>query len=150
MTRLTRRLTIGLLATLGALAAQAGSPLPNWKNFAALDTIQVVTSDDDEEHARRETTIWLAVLEDQGYIRTGATTWGANVRRDPNLVVVMDGVDYELRAVPIPDGELYDAVTQVFRSKYGFMDTAIGLFRGIGGTPTIMRLEGRPGIPMGN
>ena len=150
MNRLTRALTFGTLAALGALSAHAASTLPDWKNFADLDTIQVVTVDDDKEHTRRETTIWLAVHDDQGYIRTGATTWGDNVRRDPDLVVVMNGVDYELRATPIPEGELYDSVAQSFRDKYGFMDAAIGLFRGLGGTPTLRRLDGRPGIPMGN
>jgi len=150
MTRLIRALTFGTLAALGALSARADSPLPNWKHFAELDTIQIVTADDDKEHTRRETTIWLAIHDDQGYIRTGATTWGANVLRDPNVVVIMDGVDYELRATPIPQGELYDAVNQSFRDKYGFMDAAISVFRGIGGTPTIMRLDGRLGIPMGN
>jgi hypothetical protein len=150
MNPLLRASALGALAALCAFSANADSPLPDWKNFAALDTIQVVTTDDDKEHTRRETTIWLAVHEDQGYIRTGATTWGANARRDPNVVVIMNGVEYELRATPIPAGELYDAVTQAFRGKYGFMDAATSLRRVIGGTPTIMRLDGRLGIPMGN
>lgn len=150
MTSLIRALALGSLVALCALSANAASPLPNWKHFAELDTIQVVSADDDKEHTRRETTVWLAVYEDQGYIRTGATTWGANVRRDPNVVIVMNGVEYELRATLIPEGELYDSVIQAFRDKYGFMDAALSLFRGIGGTPTIMRLDGRPGIPMGN
>jgi len=150
MTRFFRTLVLGSLAALNALPAGAASPLPDWKNFADLDTIQVVTRDDDEEHTLRETTIWLAVYEGQGYIRTGATTWGANVRREPNVVVRMGGANYELRATPIPEGEVYDAVKQTLRDKYGFMDSAMSIFRGIGGTPTIMRLDGRPDMPMGN
>ena len=144
--------TASLVAALLLFApmARAATPLPNWKNFAALDTVQVVTADDDEEQTRRETTVWLAVHDGQGYIRTGATTWGDNVRRDPEVVLIMSGVDYELRATPIPEGPLYEAVTQVFRDKYGFSDALIGLFRGIGGTPTIFHLEGRESIPMGN
>jgi hypothetical protein len=62
----------------------------------------------------------------------------------------MDGAEYELRATPIPEGELYDAVKQAFRDKYGFMDAALSLVRGIGGTPTIMRLGSRPDMSMGN
>ena len=154
MTRRIRAWTFGTLAVLWVLSAHAASTLPDWKNFAALETIQVVTLDDNddkgEQPIRRETTIWLAVHEGQGYIRTGATTWGANLKRDPNLIVIMNGINYELSVTPIPEGALYDAVEQTFRDKYGFMDAAIGLFRGIGGTPTIMRLDGRPGIPMGN
>jgi hypothetical protein len=150
MNPLLRASALGALAALCAFSANADSPLPDWKNFAPLDTIQVVTTDDDKEHTRRETTVWLAVHENQGYIRTGATTWGDNVRREPNLVIVMNGVQYELRATPIPEGALYEAVKQAFRDKYGFMDAALSLFRGIGGAPTIMRLDGRLGIPMGN
>jgi hypothetical protein len=150
MTRFFRTLVLGSLAALNAFSAGAASPLPDWKNFADLNTIQVVTRDDDEEHTPRETTIWLAVYEGQGYIRTGATTWGANARREPNVVIRMDGTDYELRATPIPEGELYDAVEQTLHDKYGFMDSAMSVFRGIGGTPTIMRLDGRPDMPMGN
>ncbi len=154
MTRLSHGLfgvlALGSLAALGAFSAHAASTLPDWKNFADLRTIQVVTLDDDEEHSPRETTIWLVVHEGQGYIRTGATTWGANVRREPNVVIRMSGTPYELRATPIPEGELYDAVTQTFRDKYGFMDAAMSLVRGIGGTPTIMRLDGRAEMPMEN
>jgi hypothetical protein len=150
MNPLIRIASLVAALSIFALMAQAATPLPNWKNFAALDTVQVVTADDDEEQTRRETTVWLAVHDGQGYIRTGATTWGDNVRRDPEVVLIMNGVDYELRATPIPEGPLYEAVTQVFRDKYGFSDALIGLFRGIGGTPTIFHLEGRESIPMGN
>lgn len=150
MNPLTRSAPLAVALSLFALTALAATPLPNWKNFAALETVQVITADDDEEHTRRETTVWLAVHDDQGYIRTGATTWGDNVRRDPEIVLMMNGVDYELRATPIAEGPLYETVTQVFRDKYGFSDALIGLFRGIGGTPTIFRLEGRESMPMGN
>jgi len=150
MTRLRHVFALGSLAALGALSANAASTLPDWKHFADLRTIQVVTLDDDEAHTPRETTIWLVVHEGQGYIRTGATTWGANVRRDPNVVIRMSGTDYELRATPIPEGELYDAVKQGFRDKYGLMDAALSLVRGLGGTPTIMRLDGRADMPMGH
>lgn len=154
MTRVIRAWTIGTLAVLCALAAQADSALPDWENFADLGTIQVVTSDPSldpgEAPYRRETTVWLVVHEGQGYIRTGATKWGANIRRNSNVTVIMNGVGYELNATSIPEGALYDAVTQSFRDKYGFQDAALGVFRRIGGTPMIMRLEGRPGLPMGN
>ncbi len=150
MNRAIRTLTLGTIVSLCALAASADSPLPNWKNFADIETIQVVTADDDEAHTPRDTTIWLAVYQDQGYIRTGGTTWGDNARRDPNLVIRMNDAEYALHATAIQEGELYDAVAQAFRDKYGFEDAAMSVIRAIGGTPTIMRLDGRPGIPMGN
>lgn len=150
MTRLIHTLAFGTLVSLCALSASADSPLPNWKKFAGIDTIQIVTADDDKAHTPRDTTIWLAVYQDQAYIRTGGTTWGANARRDPNVTIRMDGADYALRATPIPEGELYDAVTHTFREKYGLEDAAMSVIRAIGGAPTIMRLDGRPDIPMGN
>ena len=150
MNPLVRTASLAGALSLLALTALAATPLPNWKNFAALDTVQVVTADDDEEQTRRETTVWLAVHDDQGYIRTGATTWGDNARRDPQVVLIMNGVDYELRATPVPAGPLYEAVKQAFRDKYGFSDALMGLVRGIGGAPTIFRLEGRVSMPMGN
>ena len=150
MTRLFHAFALGSLAALSAFSAHAASTLPDWKHFTDLRTIQVETLDDDKQHTPRETTIWLVVHEGQGFIRTGATTWGDNVRREPNVVIRMSGTAYELRATPIPQGELYDAVKQAFRDKYGFMDAALSLVRGIGGTPTIMRLDGRLDMPMGN
>jgi hypothetical protein len=106
------------------------------------ETIQVVTKD--ELGAPRETTVWLAVYEGHGYIRTGGTRWGKDVRRDPDVLVRIAGDEYSLRAVPLTAGDAtYTAVTDVFRQKYGFSDAALSIVRGIGGAPRIMRLDPR-------
>jgi hypothetical protein len=133
---------LAALAAVACIAFPSAASAQDWKAVADTDTIQVVTKD--ELGAPRETTIWLAVYEGHGYIRTGGTRWGDNVRRDPDVLVRIGGDEYSLRAVPVPPGDAtYTAMTDVFRSKYGFSDAALSLVRGIGGAPTIMRLDPR-------
>jgi hypothetical protein len=141
MTRTLAALACAAAVALGAVA-RAGAP-PDWNAVAGVETIQVKTHDDDEAKSPRDTTIWLAVHEGHGYIRTGGTRWGKNVLRDPDVVVEIEGVAYPLRATEIPAGATYDAVTQTFRDKYGFSDAALSLVRGIGGAPHIFRLDAR-------
>ena len=114
-----------LAALLIPLAAGAGRP--DWEALADVGTLEVVTHDEDGD--ARETKIWLAVVDGQGFIRTGGTTWGDNVARDPNLVLRIEGVEYPLRAEFIEDEELRERVEAVFREKYGFSDRMVGLFR---------------------
>jgi hypothetical protein len=128
---------------LACAASAAAAQAPDWPSLARVDTIQIVASD--HQGTRRERTIWLVVLEGRGYIRAGGTSsWDEGIDVHPDVVARIEGVDYELRAVRIPEGPLYDAVTQAFRDKYGFSDAFLGLIRGIGGSPRIMRLEARP------
>jgi hypothetical protein len=63
------------------LAAMAGSP--DWDALAGVETIEVITHDEAGEP--RETTIWLAVLDGQGFIRTGGSAWGKDTKRDPRI-----------------------------------------------------------------
>ena len=137
MHRSLRACALGsLLLFASAAAAQ------DWNAVAPVETIQVVSHDADG--AVRDTTVWLAVYQGHGYIRTGGTTWGANVARDPNVQVKIGGDEYALRAVPIATGDpAYAAVSDVFRQKYGFPDKVMGLLRNLGGPATIMRLDPR-------
>ena len=126
-----------------AMIALANTALAqDWQALADTETIQVVTKD--EFGKPRETTVWLAVYDGHGYIRTGATRWGKEIQREPDVVVRIAGDEFPLRAAPIGAGDAtFAAVTDVFRQKYGFSDAAIGVFRNLGGTPTIMRLDPR-------
>jgi len=126
-----------LLALL--LASPALAEVPDWPSVADVDTVQVVTADEDGE--LRDTTVWLLVVDGQGYIRTGGTRWGTNVRRDPQLELHVGDASYALRADFIEDGPRRQRIEDGFREKYGFSDAVAGLFRG--GEPLIMRLEPR-------
>jgi hypothetical protein len=142
---------MALAALLGlALAgpARAASAPPVWEDLADIDTIQIRTTDVEGDPVDR--TIWLLVLDGQGYIRAGGSSrWDANIDAHPDVSAQIDGIWYDLRAKRIPEGPLYDQVMQGMRDKYGFPDMVLTPLRALGGAPRILRLDSRPGIPMG-
>ena len=137
------RLAAAALA-LGFGAAAARAHPVNWSQVADVGTIEIESTN--EDGSARTTTVWLAVRKGEGYIRTGGTRWGANVERNPDVVVRIAGRDYPLRATRITDPVVLDEVNDVFRQKYGFSDAAMGIFRGLLGEPKIMRLDPRQGL----
>lgn len=135
---LSRALLLLLCCAGPALAEPATTP-PVWADVAAVETVEVVTSD--EDGSPRETTVWLAVLDGQGYVRTGGTRWGGNVERDPELILRIGEDEYALAVEMIEDDDLRERVAAVFREKYGFPDAALSFLRG--SRPKIMRLRPR-------
>jgi hypothetical protein len=133
-----RHLLLGAL--LGALAASAASAAaPDWNAVANVDTVEIVTTD--EDGSARETTIWLAVVDGQGYIRTSDTSWGGNLVRNPEMTLRVEESEYPLRVEFIEDDALRARVEQTFREKHGFSDSFIAFFRSE--RPKIMRLVPR-------
>jgi hypothetical protein len=134
--RLLPALAIALV--LVATDVRAGSDVvaPDWPTVAEAQTVEVVTVDEDGD--RRETTVWLVVVDGEGYIRTGGTRWGKNLQRDPQLVLRTGEQEWPLRIAAVEDETQREIITAAFREKYGFSDAMIGLVRG--SNPTIMRL----------
>jgi hypothetical protein len=132
-----RRLPLVLAGALAifAMTAAAGEP-PDWNAVADLDTVSVATTNPDG--TLRYTTVWLVVVDGRGYIRTGDTTWGANVVRDPNVTLVIGDREYALRVDFVEAEDERARVTAAFNAKYGWTDTVVGWFRGA--RPKIMRL----------
>ena len=130
-------LSLALLAGLvGAAPVRADV---DWNAHADDETVSVVSRD--EDGATRERTIWLLVLDGQPYIRTGSTTtWGANVRRDPDISLKLGAVELPLRAERVTDAALLERITAAFREKYGFGDTLAALVRG---DPLVFRVNPR-------
>jgi hypothetical protein len=124
----------GFVAIL-ALAASATEP-PDWSSIADLDTVLVATNNADG--TLRYTTVWIVVVDGRGYLRTGNTTWGDNVARDPAVRLVIGETEHELRADFVEADDERALVMAAFNEKYGWSDTMIGWFRGP--RPTIMRL----------
>ena len=128
------------LALAGALAflttAASAAEAPDWSSVAGLDTVSVATTNADG--TLRYTTVWIVVVGGRGYIRTGDTTWGTNVRRNPNLKLVIDDKEYGLRADFVEAEDERALVMAAFNEKYGVSDTVLGWFRGE--KPKIMRL----------
>ena len=120
---------------LFALAAAAAEP-PDWNAVADVDTVSVATSNPDG--TLRYTTVWLVVVGGRGYLRTGDTTWGANVDRDPDVTLVIGEQEYALRVDFVEAEDERALVMAAFNEKYGWTDTVIGWFRGA--RPKIMRL----------
>ena len=76
-----------VVCMLGALAA--GAAELDWNSVADVEEVRVVTTN--EDGTLRETKIWLAVLDGQGYIRTsGWSRWGKNVVRNPDVALRID------------------------------------------------------------
>jgi hypothetical protein len=134
-----RALVLFACAALG-LAAGARAGAPDWSTVAQVEEIEAITADADG--APRETTVWLAVVDGQAYLRTsGGSTWGDNLERNPDLVVRIEGAEHPVRAVFIEDDALRGRVIETFREKYGVSDALVDVFRG--SRPRIMRLDPR-------
>ena len=125
---------LGLLAS-GPAAAEA----PDWARLRDLDTVEVLTSD--EDGASRETTVWLAVVDGAGYVRTGNTRWGDNVVRSAELALRAAGSSQPMRVEFVEDEALRQRVSDAFRQKYGLSDRALSWIRG--SRPKIMHLYPR-------
>ncbi len=129
--------TLAVSLTLG-LAGAASATSPDWPAWAPLEEVEVLTSDEDGES--REHTIWIAVSEGTGYLRTSRrSTWGDNLERDGQLRLRGAPGELSLRAQLVTDAVEIERVTAAFEAKYGgFMSWFSGLIRG---TPRIFRLS---------
>ena len=124
-----------LLGALGAGAAEL-----EWNSVADVEEVLVVTTN--EDGTPRETTIWLAVVDGQGYIRTGGwTKWGDNVVRNPDIALRIGDTEHPLRASFVEDAALRERIVAAFREKYGRFDGFLNVFRG--SRPPIMKLDPR-------
>jgi hypothetical protein len=125
---------LGLLV-FGPSAAEA----LDWAPLRDVGTVAVLTTDPDGE--TRETTVWIAVLDDAGYVRTGSSTWGDNVVRSPELLLRAAGATHPMRVEFVEDDSERERIAQAFREKYGFSDRALSWIRG--SRPKIMQLHPR-------
>ena len=122
------------LALLAAPLARGAAP--DWETLREVGRIRVVTHDEDGD--LRETTVWLAVLDGEGYVRTGSTRWGENLVRSPELVLRAGEASWPFRVEFVEDDAERQRVTDAFREKYGFLDRMVSWVRGA--RPKIMRL----------
>ncbi|MDJ0786255.1 MAG: DUF2255 family protein [Myxococcota bacterium] len=115
---------VSLLALAAPIAAV------DWSTHADADTVVVITND--EDGSVRETTIWLLVLDGEGYIRTGNTTWAQNLERGSRLSLRIGEETLELGFSRVEDEALFERIEVGFREKYGFSDRLVGLMPGAG------------------
>ena len=134
--RLRRRWTFALVAAVSILAIAAAAEPPDWRALADLDTVSVASSNPDG--TLRYTTVWIVVVDGRAYIRTGNTTWGENVVRDPAVKLVIGEQEHALRVDFVEAEDERALVTAAFNAKYGWTDIVVSWFRGA--RPKIMRL----------
>ncbi len=123
-----------------AFVGVAGAEEIAWARYADEGTVKVTTTN--EDGSTRDTKIWLVVVGGQGYIRTAKTRWGANLERDPEIVLRVGSELLPLRVEFVTHQATRDEVVDAFRDKYGFTDWVVNPFRGR--NPKIMRLLPRP------
>ena len=123
------RSALAPLAALLLVASTAFAAEPDWEKLADVGQIEVITHDEDGDV--RETTIWFAVVDGQGFIRGGNSNWIANIRRNPEDVVLrIEDRDYPLSAEFIEHDALRERIVAAFRAKYGWTDGAVQFMRG--------------------
>ena len=130
-------LVIGFAGCLMGTGASAG--MPDWGAVADVETVEVVTTD--EDGSSRETTVWLLVQEGEAYLRTGNTSWGDNVVRTGRLILRIGENEMPLRVEFVEDEAARERLTQGFREKYGWSDAMLGWIRG--SHPRLMHLVTR-------
>lgn len=136
-----------LPATLAVAALLGCASAPPWSASAPIDwaavadeAVPTLVTVDPDGGARR-TSIWIAVVDGYGFIRTSDTRWFANIERDPDVVLWIGGAAYRLRVRLEHDAAVRDRVRAAFRAKYGLQDRLLHWF---GSQPNVMRLEPRP------
>jgi hypothetical protein len=137
---MSRKPWLGAVALLCARLALAAEPNPpDWSSVANESTLVVLSENPDG--SPHETTVWLAVVDGQIFIRTGNTAWYPNLERHPDISVRIAGVEHPVRAEVVNDEGLRAKVIAAFNAKYGWEDTFVGwIFRG---KPHIVRLAPR-------
>ena len=114
--------TLGLL-----LAAAAHAAAPDWSQFTDVQTVEVVSTD--EDGGSRLTTVWIVIIEHQAYLRTAGTTWGDNVERKGTIGLRTSVGEYPLRAELVLSNAEVERVVAAFREKYGSTDALMEMFR---------------------
>ena len=131
---------VAIAVVLGAGSAFGTEPAPPvWSSVANESTLVVLSENADG--TPHETTVWLAVVDDQGFIRTGNTSWYPNLERKPDIAVRIAGKEYAVRAELVKDESLEARVIAAFNAKYGWEDSVVGWF--FRGKPHIIKLAPR-------
>jgi hypothetical protein len=86
---------------------------------AAESSVEISVHTTNADGSTRATTIWIAVLEGEAFVRTSGTAWERNIRRDPHAVLTIAGHTRTVTIEPVRDGALIDRVQAQFRAKYG-------------------------------
>ena len=121
-------LVLAAVILLTPVTGARGEAAIEWDRYAEEGTVEVITTD--EDGSVRETKVWLAVVNGQGYIRTGKTRWGGNTERNPEVVLRIGETELPPRVECDTDPTERDAVKAALRAKHGFSDWILNPIRG--------------------
>lgn len=128
-----------VLLLVGVGAGAAARAQADWTPFADIQVVQILTDDEDGE--RRETSVWITVLDGRGYVRTNDSRWLANIRRGSPVALRAGDREQTVAAREIDDPELAARVEQAFREKYGLLQRVMSALRMR--EPTVLELTAR-------
>ena len=124
-------LALAVLVFAAPAAADSTHPspdsYPDWETLADVEVIEVLTHDEDGD--LRESKVWFVRVEGEVYLRTSESAWLENLRRDPNLGLRVEDVEYQARALEVTSDELIEKVDAASRQKYGWQEAIIHPFR---------------------
>jgi len=122
---------------LASTATTAHADELDWERVADVRVIEVVTTDEDGDD--RETKVWFVLIDGVPYLRTNDSRWLENIRRDPGVMIRIDGNEYVHLAHEVTTPELIEQVDTATRAKYGWQEAVSHVFRI--GDPEILRLS---------
>jgi hypothetical protein len=105
----------------------------------------------DPEGEPRTTRLWIAVVDEFGYLRSADTRWYSDVQRDPNFLLLVDELSYAVTATPVPFGtDEHARVMEAYAEKYGLLSRVVLQFYSLIGrysgpsSARILRLSAGP------
>lgn len=141
-TALLLALAAALVAPAVARAQSEAPPAIDWAEVNRHSTVEVITVDPDGD--KRETKVWVCVVDGAGWLRTNDTRWYANLERDPEAVLRYGDVETPVLAERVTDSEQRTRVDDACREKYGWQQKLMEFFGGTGGR-NLLRLVPRLG-----
>jgi len=125
-----------LVAALALVASGASAADFDWAPAREESVVELVTTDGDGEP--RETSVWIVVLEDAGYVRTNDSAWLANIRRGSPVRLRVGEHERDVRASEVDDAATTARVEAAFKAKYGTLQRLMSALRMR--EPTVLRL----------
>ena len=134
--------SVALAFALWLSADGASAVSPDWGGVAGEKEIVITVQQEDGNP--RDVTIWLVVVDEQGYIRTRNTSWHDDIERVPDVSLRISGNDYAVRVSRVEEELLIDKVHTAYTAKYGTgPQILLGMLRPFLGSYNVYRVDNR-------
>jgi hypothetical protein len=120
-------------------AGSASAEGVDWSKIGATEIVEIISRNDDGEPHQTKT--WIVTVGDAAYVRSTSRRLFANIDREPDVVLLVDGDEVPLRAALNEDPALAEPVSQAHLDKYpDCVICKLFQFR----TPRVIELTARP------